>query len=259
MVLLCLISENPILCSQGSIFGPLLFSLYATTICFVISEIKGIKIHFCADDSQVYVRLSQKNTSAAFEQLNRCPDDVKEWKSTSKLKLNPDKTEFIVFGSKRQRDKLKACFPIDMFGSPLCPAESVKNLGMWFNSDFSLSKHVQNICKCWFVQLHDFRPVRRFLTIDASVLGVNVIVSSQLDYCNSLLHLRKLQCIQNSESRILSNTCRYTSVTPVFKQLHWFPVEHRSVFLKSHTCLQVSSRWFSQVFCSISLFLRQFL
>ena len=57
-----------------------------------------------------------------------CLDDVKEWMSTSKLKLNPDKTGFIVLGSKRQRDKLKAYFPTTIFGSPLYPAESVKNL-----------------------------------------------------------------------------------------------------------------------------------
>ena len=66
--------------------------------------------------------------------------------STSKLKLNPDKTEFIVNYSKRQRDKLKAYFPTTILGSPLCPAEAVKNLGVWFNSDFTLSKHVQNVC-----------------------------------------------------------------------------------------------------------------
>ena len=46
--------------------------------------------------------------------------------STSKLKLNPNKTEFIIFGSKRQRDKLKACFPIDILGSPLCPIDSAR-------------------------------------------------------------------------------------------------------------------------------------
>ena len=43
----------------------------------------------------------------------------------SKLKLNPDKTEFIVFGLKRQMDKLKAYFPSSILGNPLCPAESV--------------------------------------------------------------------------------------------------------------------------------------
>ena len=75
-----------------------------------------------------------------------------------------------------------------------------------------------------------------FLSHDASVLVVNALVSSRLDYCNSLLrslskfNLRKLQCIQNSAARIISNTSRYTSITPVLKKLHWLPVEHCSVF-----------------------------
>ena len=107
---------------------------------FMINKHKDIEFHFYADDTQVLVHLSQKNTSAAFEQLNRCL--AKEWMSTSKLKLNPEKTEFIFFGLKRKRDKLKVCFPTDILGSPLGPAESVKIMGLWFNLDLSLSKHV---------------------------------------------------------------------------------------------------------------------
>ena len=110
-------------------------------LSLIISKHKGIKFHFYAD-RQVYVHLSQKNASAAFEKLNRCLDDVKEWMSTSKLKLNP---EFIIFGPTRQRDKLKACFPIDILGSPLCLVDSVKNLGVWFDSDFFL---VQACSEC---------------------------------------------------------------------------------------------------------------
>ena len=216
---------------QGSFLGPLLSSLYTTPLSLIISKHKGIKFHFYADDSQVYIHLSQKNASAAFEKLNRCLDDVKEWMSTSKLKLNP-----IIFGSKRQRDKLKACFPIDILGNSLCPVDSVKNLDVWFNSDFSLSKHVQNVCKSCFVKLRDFRHVRWFLTHDVSVLVANALVSSHLDYCNSLFrslaqfNLCKLQCIQNSAARIVSNTSRYTSITSVLKKLHWLPVEQHTVF-----------------------------
>ena len=134
---------------QGSVLGPLFFHC-TPPLSLIISKHKSVKFHFYADDSQVYVHLSKKNASAAFEMLNRCPDDVKEWMSSSKLKLNPDKTEFIIFGSKRQRDKLKACFPIDILGSSLCHVNSVKNLGLWFDSDFSSSKHVQNV---WLMPL----------------------------------------------------------------------------------------------------------
>ena len=76
--------------------------------------------------NEVHLSLSRGETT----------DDVKEWMSTSKLKLNPDKTEFIIFGSKRQRDNLKACFPIAILGYSLCPADLVKNLGVWFDSLF---------------------------------------------------------------------------------------------------------------------------
>ena len=104
---------------------------------------------------------------------------------------------------------------------------------MYFDSDFSLSKHVQNVCKS-FVKLRDFRHVRRFLTHDVSVLVANAVVSSHLDYCNSLFrspskfNLRKLQCIQDSAARIVSNTSRYISITPVLK--NWLPVEQGTVF-----------------------------
>ena len=74
---------------------------------------------------------------------------------------------------------MKACFPLDIL-SPLCPVESVKHLGVWFDSGFSLSKHVQNVCKSCSAQLGDFRHVRRFLTHNVSVLVANVLVSSLL-------------------------------------------------------------------------------
>ena len=143
------------------------------------------------------------NTSAAFDKLNRCLHDVKEWMSASKLKLNPDKTEFILFGSKKPRERLNVCFPIDILHNPLHPTKSVRNLGVWFDSDFSFSKHVRNVCKSCFIQLRDFRNIRQFLTHDAAVSVANAFVSSRLDYCNSLFrslskfNFHRLQSIQN--------------------------------------------------------------
>ena len=87
--------------SQCSLLDPLLFSLNTTPLNLVIGKHKGIKFHFCADVTQVYVHLSHKKSSAAFDLLNRCFDNVKELMSTSKLQLNPDNTEFTLFSLDR--------------------------------------------------------------------------------------------------------------------------------------------------------------
>ena len=99
---------------QGSVLGPLLFSLYTSPLSILIGKHKGVNFHFYAGNTKLYVHLSHMNASAAFDKLNRCLQDVKEWMSASKLKLNPDKTEFIFFGTKKQRERSNACFPIDI-------------------------------------------------------------------------------------------------------------------------------------------------
>ena len=53
--------------------------------------------------------------------------------SANKLKLNPDKTEFIVFGNKRQQAELAPFFPSDILGNKLVPADKVTNLGVKFD------------------------------------------------------------------------------------------------------------------------------
>ena len=95
---------------QGSVLGPLLFSLYTTPLNKIFPLHLHIKFHFYADDTQLYIYLSHKNASAAFVKLNACLHDVQRWMSRSKLKLNPEKTEFIVFGSKAQHQKFPPIF-----------------------------------------------------------------------------------------------------------------------------------------------------
>ena len=89
----------------------------------IISQHTGVKFHFYADDTQLYFHLAHNNIPQAFKNLNCCLTDVKGWVSKCKLKLNPQKTEFIMFASKMQRDVLKKWFPIDILGSPLHPTD----------------------------------------------------------------------------------------------------------------------------------------
>ena len=220
-----------------------------------------IKFHFYVDDTWLYIPLSHKNASAALAKLNACLHDVQRWMSLSKLKLNPEKTEFIVFGSKAQRQKISSNFPVSILGSLFHPVDSVRNLDVWFDAAFSFSKHVKRTCNVCFLQMCDLRRIREYLTPEVAVLAANALVNSRLDYCNCLFrglscfNLHKLQSIQNTLARIVTNHRKYAHVTPILKQLHWVPINYRCMFKTAtlvYKFLHSGSPSYFQPFLSLS-------
>ena len=64
---------------QGSVLGPILFSLYTTPLSKVIQKHSGISFQFYADDTQLYVHLTHKNVASALDKLSCCLEDVKRF------------------------------------------------------------------------------------------------------------------------------------------------------------------------------------
>ncbi len=52
-----------------------------------------------ADDIQDYIELSQSDTHTSISSLSDSLTDISLWMKSSKLKLNSDKTEFIIIGT----------------------------------------------------------------------------------------------------------------------------------------------------------------
>ena len=110
---------------QGSVLGPILFTLYTTPISYIVSKYKTLNHHLYADDTQLYLTLTPETANCAIPELQSCLDDIQAWMSDSKLKLNPDKTESIVLGSKYKLKTIKNLFPISILGNKLYPSSGI--------------------------------------------------------------------------------------------------------------------------------------
>ena len=135
------------------------------------------------------------------------------------LKLNPDKTEFLLIGTKYMREKYASLFPTDILGNDISPADQAHNLGVIFDSDFSFSKHISNVVKSCHYHMRDLRRIRRYLSVSDATALANALISSCLEYCNSLLYditdknLKKLQVVQNSLHHIVKCVSKFEHIT----------------------------------------------
>ena len=95
------------------------------------------------------------------------------------------------------------------------PVKSVRNLGFIMDSDGSMTGQVGDLCRTLNYQLRNIARIRKYLDKDSCHHVVRVLLTSRLDYGNSLLagittsaQFKKLQCIQNKAARLICRVKR---------------------------------------------------
>lgn len=126
---------------QGSVLGPMLFSLYLLPLGRIFDKY-NISFHFYADDIQIYFELAEDVTSS-LQHFSDCMNEVKIWLLSNSLILNDKKTEIVIFDTPSSWAELIGIF--GPFADSL--SDTVRTLGVVLDSSFKLDKHVSSVVK----------------------------------------------------------------------------------------------------------------
>ena len=233
---------------QGSVLGPLLFTLYAHPLRTVICQ-SDISYQFFADDSQLHKSSVPTDFPVLACCLKDCIEDVAEWMGDSKSKMNDDKTDLLAIGTRSKLSQvIPNLAPVSISGCDIHFSQSVRNLGFYLDETLSMDAHIKYLCRILFCQLRRIGKIRSFLSTDAAnKLAVSLILS-RLDCCNSLPaglpdnKLNKLQRIQNHTARLVLRKSRHASATALLRTLHWLPMKARIQYKIACLCFQCICR-----------------
>lgn len=159
---------------QGSNLGPFLFNLFVNDL---LSNLTCQKLMY-ADDLKIFNSISTPDDCLSLQlDLHR----LSEWAVTNGLLLNIGKCKVVTF-CKRKNPQIYTYY---LSNSPLTRVETVKDLGIYFQSDLSFGYHIQEVTKSAYKILgfiirnsQSFRNVETLKTLYFS------LVRTRLEYCS---------------------------------------------------------------------------
>jgi len=182
---------------QGSVLGPLFFLLYINDIN---SAIKSSYHHLYADDTIIIGSENDKNT--LIKNIEQDLLNLQNWLSINKLTPNEKKCESIFFGNPLQ---LKQCsdLKVKFNGETLETKNTVKYLGVNFDSTLSWKKHISYIKGKINFKLNKIRPLAKFIDTPDTFMLVRSLIFPYIHYCSTTwfsaapYQIRKLQSTLN--------------------------------------------------------------
>jgi hypothetical protein len=207
---------------EGSILGPLLFSLFINNIS---DGLLFSKYHIYADDCQVYHSFPVSKMETGLAELNHDLSILNNWSRLNGLRLNAAKTQVLVCGKPRDVRPLKDALLDQTIGlflgcDRLRPTNVVKNLGVFMDESLTGIHHVNHILKQVYLRLRQLYYFNHILPIDVKKRLVQSLVFPFFDYCDLIFYElgaaleAKLNVAHNNCIRFIFGLKRHEIITP---------------------------------------------
>ena len=221
---------------QGSILGPLLFTLYINDLPSVT---KTCKVILYADDTAIIY--SDKQKEQIEKHLNDDMAIVKTWLDENKLTLNVKKTKSMLIGNKKllnEAEHLDVRLDMDRIEQ----VGEFKYLGVWLDSSLKFTCHISKMSSKISSAIGVISRVSRYLPVVQRKMLYNAMVLPYFNYCSitwataDQKHLDVLERLQKRAGRMVLGVPSRTSTRDVYDKLKWTNLRTK---WKINRCLMV--------------------
>ena len=212
---------------QGSILGPLLFSIFVNDLPTHLT----CKSVLYADDTALMFSSNDSNELAV--NLNSNLKKVNDWLQMNELSLNISKTKYMVCGTSQRIHKFDDV-SLSVGENEIERVDTFKYLGVWFDPIFKWDHHIQNSSKIISQRIGLVSRLRKFIPFKIAKLLANSLVMPYFDYCDLVWNncskdlCEKLQILQNRLARVVLKEGRRAHITDMLNAMKWKNLETRS-------------------------------
>jgi hypothetical protein len=153
-----------------------------------------------------------------------------KWCLEHQLLINPDKTKFLLVGTRSMLQNLPTQINLNILG------KTAKDLGMLLDLHLSYDDHISKLSLTCINKLCQISRVKESFDKKTLILLIEALVIIKLLYSSSVWantsskNLKKLQKVQNFACRIITSIKKSDHVTPGLQELNWLSIENLLIY-----------------------------
>ena len=217
---------------QGSILGPILFSVYINDLPLHIS----CACDLFADDTTLHNTNKHANTACA--DLQKDIKKLETWTKLNHMALHPQKSKFMLITTRQKRQNIKYKLKdLSIDGTLLEEVDSHKILGLTIDKNLSWSNHASSLSKKLSRKVFQLNRIKHFLDQHTRRLFFHAYILPDIDYASTCWDLASQNCLKPLfrmyKRSIKLILLKSSSLLPVdYKELNILPFDIRCRFNK---------------------------